>query len=37
MRGRMMICKISGHESHPLYESFSLAKNKMSVIRVIRG
>jgi hypothetical protein len=33
----MVICKISGHKFHLLYESFSLAKNKMSVIRVICG
>jgi hypothetical protein len=36
-QGKMMICKITGHEYHQLHESFSLAKNKISVIRVIRG
>jgi hypothetical protein len=34
---RTMICQISGHKCYPLHESFSLAKNEMSVIRVIRG
>jgi hypothetical protein len=32
--GRMMICKITGHEFHKLHESFSPAKNKMIAIRV---
>jgi hypothetical protein len=33
----MMICKISGYKFHVLHESFSLTKNKISAIRVIRG
>jgi hypothetical protein len=33
----MIICKNLGHKFHQLHESFSLAKNKISAICVIRG